>query len=136
MSTTPLTAQQALDTLKRHSGLQPRLFESQELLIQTFAPGSVGGTPGVAVVGMHPGFDWDKGRFLLQPAQPLTTLTPEDVCAVRESVQKSQSWHAYKAWEKQQKRIEQLQAALKGVTQAQDLGAANLIAVTALQGGA
>jgi len=134
MSTTPITAQQALDILKRNSELQSYRFADQVMHIQTFAPGSVGGTPGVAVVSMHSGFDWDNGRLLLLPEQPLTTLTPEDVAAIRDSVGKAQSWHAFQAWRKQQSEVERLKAALKSVTAAPDLGAANLIAVKALQG--
>lgn len=134
MNTTPLTTQQALDLLQRDNEMHARRFGDQVLHIQTFAPGSVGGSPGVGVVAMHSGFDWDKGRWLLQPEKPLTTLTPEDVNAIRDSVGKAQSWHAFQAWKKQQGEIDRLKAALKSITQAQDMGAANLIAVKALQG--
>lgn len=70
-----------------------------EVRIVVHAPGSLGGTPSVALSerGIQVGFDWDHGKLLLTPEVPLTRLTPEDVAAIHESVKKGQSWHAYEA---------------------------------------
>ncbi len=59
------------------------------------SPGSIGGTPLVTVESVHAGFDWNMGKVLLQPSQPLTALTADDVAAIRKSVRLGQSWHAY-----------------------------------------
>lgn len=54
-----------------------------------------GPTPAVGIIGAHAGFDWDSGRVLLTPAQPVVALTPEQVEAIVKSVRSGQSWHAY-----------------------------------------
>lgn len=71
-----------------------------EVRITINAPESLGGTPSVGLSprGAQVGFDWDDGKLLLIPEVPLTRLTPEDVIAIRESVKKGQSWHAYQSY--------------------------------------
>lgn len=71
-------------------------------------PGGLGGTPAVDFVTMSLGFDWDAGRILLQPEKPLTLLAAEDVAAIRESVRKGQSWHAYQAHQRHEAEKEAL----------------------------
>lgn len=95
---------QALELLQ-HSQ-HPR--REQELRVVVFQPGAVGGTPTVGVTGITAGFDWDNGKLLLTTETPLTTLKPEDVAAIRESVSKGQSWHAYQSYKKQQEKIDAL----------------------------
>lgn len=65
------------------------------LHVKVFAPGSVGGTPSVAVTAMHIGIDWDAGKLLIDTDKPLTILSPEDVAAIHKSAKEGQSWHAY-----------------------------------------
>jgi hypothetical protein len=72
-----------------------------KLVIAIQSQGSMGGTPCVEVGNVQAGFDWDSGKLMIYPATPLTTLTTEDVAAIRESVSKGQSWHAYEAYKKQ-----------------------------------
>lgn len=77
-----------------------------EITISIHSPGSIGASPSVAVEAIHPGFDWDAGQVMIYPAQPLTTLTPEQVNDITESVRKGQSWHAYEAYKKHKAQLE------------------------------
>lgn len=79
------------------------------------SPGAIGGTPSVAVVSAGFGFDWDNGTFLINTDEKLTKLTPEDVEAIRISVAKGGSWHAYQEWKKQDARIKELEAELRAL---------------------
>lgn len=85
------------------------------LVVEVFHPGAIGGTPCVDVEAVSNGFDWDHGKVLLITKQPLTVLSPEDVAAIRESVSKGQSWHAYEAHKKQKAQIDALRAALESL---------------------
>lgn len=92
-----------------------RLFKNSpnlELRIVVQSQGSVGGTPSVAVSNVQAGFDWDSGKLLIYPEQVLTALTPEDIAAIRESVSRGQSWHAYQQYKKQAERIKALEQEL------------------------
>ena len=71
-----------------------------EITIVVHSPGSIGPSPSVEVEAIHAGFDWDAGQVMIYPAQPLTTLTPEQVADITESVRKGQSWHAFEAYKK------------------------------------
>lgn len=77
-----------------------------EITISIHSPGSIGASPSVAVEAIHPGFDWDAGQVMIYPAQPLTTLTPEQVNDITESVRKGQSWHAYESYKKHKSQLE------------------------------
>src|SRR3546814_636945 len=90
-----------LQRMLEHAGGRDDL----DLDVRVFAPGTVGGTPRVAVEILQAGFDWDAGVVLAIPAAPLTKLSPEDVAAIHESVRRGQSWHAYQHYKKQAGRI-------------------------------
>lgn len=77
-----------------------------EITIAVHLPGSIGASPSVEVEAIHAGFDWDAGQVLIYPAQPLTTLTPEQVADITTSVRKGQSWHAYEAYKKHKAQLE------------------------------
>ena len=77
-----------------------------EITISILSPGSIGATPSVEVESIQAGFDWDAGQVLIYPAQPLTTLTPEQVADITTSVRKGQSWHAYEAYKKHKAQLE------------------------------
>ncbi len=62
-----------------------------DVTIVIHSPGSIGSTPSVEVQSIHAGFDWDSGKVLIFPAQPLTTLTPEQITDITDSVRKGQS---------------------------------------------
>ncbi|EKF0449711.1 hypothetical protein OX161_003251, partial [Escherichia coli] len=81
------------------------------------SPGSIGSTPSVEVQSIHAGFDWDSGKVLIFPAQPLTTLTPEQVADITDSVRKGQSWHAYQEYKKHKEQLEKLSIELDAAKQ-------------------
>ena len=90
----------------------PNLRSNEHLTVQVevFNPGTLGGTPRVAVTSIQAGFDWDAGVMLLKTAMPITTLSPESVEAIRASARQGQSWHAYQAHKRQHERIKALEA--------------------------
>lgn len=77
-----------------------------EITIVVHSPGSIGPSPSVEVEAIHAGFDWDAGQVMIYPAQPLTTLTPEQVADITASVRKGQSWHAFEAYKKHKAQLE------------------------------
>lgn len=79
-----------------------------DVTIVIHSPGSIGSTPSVEVQSIHAGFDWDSGKVLIFPAQPLTTLTPEQITNITDSVRKGQSWHAYQEYKKHKEQLEKL----------------------------
>ncbi len=79
-----------------------------DVTIVVHSPGSIGSTPSVEVQSIHAGFDWDSGKVLIFPSQPLTTLTPEQVADITDSVRKGQSWHAYQEYKKHKEQLEKL----------------------------
>lgn len=74
--------------------------------IEVHRPGFIGGTPTVAVAAVFKGFDWDSGRVIICPKEPLTELTLQQVVDITESVRKGQSWHAYEAYKKHKAQLE------------------------------
>ncbi|EFN6556122.1 hypothetical protein K6R37_003451 [Escherichia coli] len=85
-----------------------------DVTIVVHSPGSIGSTPSVEVQSIHAGFDWDSGKVLIFPAQPLTTLTPEQIT---DSVRKGQSWHAYQEYKKHKEQLEKLSIELDAAKQ-------------------
>lgn len=81
--------------------------------IVVHSPGSIGSTPSVDVQSIQAGFDWDSGQVMIFPAQQLTTLTPEQVAEITESVRKGQSWHAYQEYKKHKEQLEKLSIELE-----------------------
>lgn len=106
----PMGLKQAVDVLGRIHAAYPD--RDLRLSIMVTNPGAIGGTPGVPVVAMFEGFDWDRGVLLVQPAQPLTVLTPQQVQDISDSARKGQSWHAYEAQKKLRQRILELERQL------------------------
>ncbi|PJI61035.1 hypothetical protein CTY41_24880 [Escherichia coli] len=79
-----------------------------DVTIVVHSPGRIGSTPSVEVQSIQVGFDWDAGQVMIFPAQPLTTLTPEQITDITDSVRKGQSWHAYQEYKKHQEQLEKL----------------------------
>ncbi|EOW6574234.1 hypothetical protein ACOYR7_004364, partial [Escherichia coli] len=48
---------------------------------------------------------------------PLTTLTPEQVADITDSVRKGQSWHAYQEYKKHKEQLEKLSMELEAAKQ-------------------
>ncbi|HCB7559014.1 TPA: hypothetical protein PJM06_004757 [Escherichia coli] len=88
-----------------------------DVTIVVHSPGSIGSTPSVEVQSIHAGFDWDSGTVLIFPAQPLTTLTPEQITDITDSVRKGQSWHAYQEYKKHKEQLEKLSIELDAAKQ-------------------
>ncbi|WP_142441061.1 hypothetical protein [Escherichia coli] len=88
-----------------------------DVTIVVHSPGSIGSTPSVEVQSIHAGFDWDSGKVLIFPAQPLTTLTPEQITDITDSVSKGQSWHAYQEYKKHKEQLEKLSIELDAAKQ-------------------
>lgn len=84
-----------------------------DVTIVVHSPGCIGSTPSVEIQSIHAGFDWDSGKVLIFPAQPLTTLTPEQIADITESVRKGQSWHAYQEYKKHKEQLEKLSIELE-----------------------
>ena len=55
--------------------------------------------------------------MLIFPAQPLTTLTPEQITDITDSVRKGQSWHAYQEYKKHKEQLEKLSIELDAAKQ-------------------
>ncbi|HAX4805999.1 TPA: DUF551 domain-containing protein [Escherichia coli] len=88
-----------------------------DVTIVIHSPGIIGSTPSVEVQSIHAGFDWDSGKVLIFPAQPLTTLTPEQITDITDSVRKGQSWHAYQEYKKHKEQLEKLSIELDAAKQ-------------------
>ncbi|WP_434478002.1 hypothetical protein [Escherichia coli] len=77
-----------------------------DVTIVVHSPGRIGSTPSVEVQSIKAGFDWDAEQVMIFPSQPLTTLTPEQVADITDSVRKGQSWHAYQEYKKHKEQLE------------------------------
>ncbi|WHG49637.1 hypothetical protein [Escherichia coli] len=88
-----------------------------DVTIVVHSPGSIGSTPSVEVQSIQVGFDWDAGQVMIFPAQPLTTLTPEQITDITDSVRKGQSWHAYQEYKKHKEQLEKLSIELDAAKQ-------------------
>ncbi|HAL3689938.1 TPA: hypothetical protein RO995_004469 [Escherichia coli] len=88
-----------------------------DVTIVVYSPGRIGSTPSVEVQSIQAGFDWDAGQVMIFPAQPLTTLTPEQVADITDSVRNGQSWHAYQEYKKHKEQLEKLSMELEAAKQ-------------------
>lgn len=88
-----------------------------DVTIVVHSPGRIGSTPSVEVQSIQAGFDWDAGQVMIFPSQPLTTLTPEQVVDITDSVRKGQSWHAYQEYKKHKEQLEKLSIELDAAKQ-------------------
>lgn len=88
-----------------------------DVTIVVHSPGRIGSTPSVEVQSIQAGFDWDAGQVMIFPSQPLTTLTPEQVADITDSVRKGQSWHAYQEYKKHKEQLEKLSMELEAAKQ-------------------
>ena len=88
-----------------------------DVTIVVHSPGRIGSTPSGEVQSIQAGFDWDAGQVMIFPSQPLTTLTPEQVADIADSVRKGQSWHAYQEYKKHKEQLEKLSMELEAAKQ-------------------
>lgn len=99
-----------IDHLSRLLARQPNC--DWKLFVKVFNPGTVGGTPCVAVTQLNFGIDWDNGKVILETEVPLTKLSGEDVADIHKSAKDGQSWHAFQSYKKQAARIKELETEL------------------------
>lgn len=71
---------------------RPRELD-KSLEIAVVSQGSMGGSPTVKIKNMVCGIDWDAGKLIIYPEDPLIKLTPEDLEVVRKSVSQAHSYH-------------------------------------------
>lgn len=71
-----------LDDALRALGRIPKRNETIKLTVAVYQPGSIGRTPVVAVESISEGIDWDRNTVLIQPEEPLTRLSSEDLEAI------------------------------------------------------
>lgn len=83
-----------------------------DLVVRVQSEGGLGGTAAVAVTGIHAGIDWDSGKVLISTERALTGLSDADVEAIRTSVRRGGSWHAYQAHKLLRERIADLERQL------------------------
>ena len=83
-----------------------------DLVVRVQSEGGLGGTAAVAVTGIHAGIDWDSGKVLISTERALTGLSDADVEAIRTSVCRGGSWHAYQAHKLLRERIAELERQL------------------------
>lgn len=104
--------QMDLDTAIEHLQRIQKLNRSRvwRLVVRKFNPGGMTAHQTTEVEGIYAGIDWEAGRVVLQPAKPLTELTPEQVEAITQSVRSGSSWHAYQREKSLRDRIEALEA--------------------------
>ena len=67
---------------------------NDKIFVKVFNPNAIGGTPTVEIESVSNGIDWDNGKIIFYPKEPLTKLTPEQVEAITESLRNSQGWFA------------------------------------------
>ncbi|ENE5752145.1 hypothetical protein ABNO07_003623 [Salmonella enterica subsp. enterica serovar Bareilly] len=69
---------------------------------------TIGALPTVAIVDVQMGIDWDSGTLFLQPEQPLTPLTPDELAEIKQCRADGQSWAMYRAHERWQAERDEL----------------------------
>lgn len=114
-----MTAAQALDHLERIKAATSRKMDAA-LSVEVYAPGTVGGSPTVPVIGLGLGIDWDSSKLIIRPEKPLTQLTPGQVEAIERSVREGSSWHAYERYKQHKAREKELSDQLASVTAQRD----------------
>jgi hypothetical protein len=80
--------------------------------VRKFNPGGLTANQTTDVKSVYEGFDWESGKFIIEPAAPMTELTPEQVADITTSVRSGSSWHAYQREKKLLERIKALEAEL------------------------
>lgn len=108
---TPLALSRAVQELQRIEGLHGR--QSWRLTVRIANPGGLSAHQTVDVTALYAGFDWEKGRVVLETAQPLTVLSREQLEELRQSARKGLSWHAYRRERVREERVRALEAEVR-----------------------
>ena len=89
-----MNAQELLNKLNWMAACGEKLSDIK-LLVRTFRPGSIGPLPAVAVKSVASGIDWDHDRLLIDPENPLTELSAQQVNAIKDESRRSGSHKSY-----------------------------------------
>lgn len=114
----PITAAKALEALADNS----RSHHPAERLIIPVIPrdNTMGPIPHVEAQALMRGMDWENNCMILTPAQPLTVLTPDEVRDIQLSMRQGGNWHSYQRHQKQQNKIDLLEAQRDAVMKAME----------------
>ena len=114
----PITAAKALEALADNS----RSHHPAERLIIPVIPrdSTMGPIPHVEAQALMRGMDWENNCMILTPSQPLTVLTPEEVRDIQLSMRQGGNWHSYQRHQKQQDKIDLLEAQRDAVMKAME----------------
>lgn len=114
----PITAAKALEALADNS----RSHHPAERLIIPVIPrdSTMGPIPHVEAQALMRGMDWENNCMILTPAQPLTVLTPDEVRDIQLSMRQGGNWHSYQRHQKQQDKIDLLEAQRDAVMKAME----------------
>ena len=114
----PITAAKALEALADNS----RSHHPAERLIIPVIPrdNTMGPIPHVEAQALMRGMDWENNCMILTPAQPLTVLTPDEVRDIQLSMRQGGNWHSYQRHQKQQDKIDLLEAQRDAVMKAME----------------
>lgn len=114
----PITAAKALEALADNS----RSTHPAERLIIPVIPrdSTMGPIPHVEAQALMRGMDWENNCMILTPAQPLTVLTPDEVRDIQLSMRQGGNWHSYQRHQKQQDKIDLLEAQRDAVMKAME----------------
>lgn len=88
-------------------------FEDYRLTVAIRNVGGLSAHQTVDVESMAAGFDWTARQIIVQPARPLSLLSPEELVAVAQSVRMGQSWHASQRERAQHERVRKLATAIR-----------------------
>lgn len=102
---------EALELMQRAQAFHPH--RPLRLVVKTCNPGGLSGHQTTEVKTVYAGIDWEAGQVIVEPAEPLTRLSPEDVKAIVASVRAGSSWHAYQRDKVLRERINALEAEVK-----------------------
>ena len=104
----PITAAKALEALADNA----RSTHPAERLIIPVIPrdSTMGPIPHVEAQALMRGMDWENNCMILTTAQPLTVLTPDEVRDIQLSMRQGSNWHSYQRHQKQQDKIDLLEA--------------------------
>jgi len=119
MSEAPYSLEAAIEHLQRIQKMQTG--RQWRLTIRKHNPGGLTAHQTTEVQGIYAGFDWQAGQVVIEPAKPLTELSPEQVSAIEKSVRAGGSWHAYEAQKKLRARIKELEAEVASLRAAASL---------------
>ncbi|EOH1034844.1 hypothetical protein ACLMYS_003817 [Salmonella enterica] len=96
----PQTPQQLAETIAH--AIDSRRSITRVAVPVELAHTTLGPRPTVALVSAAQGIDWDQGTLFLQPEQPLTPLTPDELAEIKQCRADGQSWAVHKAHERWQ----------------------------------